>query len=175
MTPLIKRAYDLAMHAHMGQVRKYTGEPYFFHCAEVASLVQCLPEASDAMIAAAYCHDVLEDTEVSETLLASRLKNNIATEYVFELTDPKSSLNRTARKAAIVERYRGHCSEVQTIKLADLISNSRSILIHDKGFAKQYLTEKVELLKVLDKGNQVLYKLASKIVADSIDSLNVPV
>ena len=172
MHKIVKAAYDLAMHAHLRQVRKYTKEPYFFHCAEVACLVQCLAESTPEMIAAAYLHDVVEDTGVPITLILDRVRSVQVCNYVSLLTDPKSDLNRAARKANVVERFRTASNEVRTIKLADLISNSRSILIHDRNFARQYLTEKAELLSVLRGGNTVLYALAEQIVVDSLKCLD---
>ncbi len=48
----------------------------------------------------------------------------------------------------------------QTIKLADLISNTRSIVERDPKFAVTYLAEKRELLKVLTDGDPALYRMA---------------
>jgi hypothetical protein len=42
------------------------------------------------------------------------------------------------------------------VKLADLISNTRSIVAHDAKFAETYLSEKRELLKVMTKGDPTL-------------------
>ncbi len=36
---LVERALLFAAKAHEGQKRKYSGEPYIFHCVEVASIV----------------------------------------------------------------------------------------------------------------------------------------
>ena len=55
-------------------------------------------------------------------------------------------------------------AEAQTIKLADLISNSRSIMEHDPAFARTYLEEKRMLLEVMTKGDPGLYAEASKYV-----------
>jgi hypothetical protein len=52
----------------------------------------------------------------------------------------------------------------KTIKLADLISNSKSILEHDKDFARVYIKEKELLLEVLTEGDTTLYAQAKDIV-----------
>jgi hypothetical protein len=55
-------------------------------------------------------------------------------------------------------------AEAQTIKLADLISNSKSIMEHDPAFAKTYLEEKRLLLDVMTKGDPGLHAIASSYV-----------
>lgn len=46
--------------------------------------------------------------------------------------------------------------EVQTIKVADLIDNTPSIVQHDPDFARVYLREKRDLLNVLTLADQDL-------------------
>ncbi len=58
----------------------------------------------------------------------------------------------------------GASSEGKSIKLADLISNSKSITQHDANFAKVYMSEKRELLAVLKGGDSQLHRQASEIV-----------
>jgi hypothetical protein len=53
-------------------------------------------------------------------------------------------------------------AEAQTIKLCDLISNTRSIVAHDEKFAKVYLAEKRELLEVMTKADPRLRERAIK-------------
>jgi hypothetical protein len=55
-------------------------------------------------------------------------------------------------------------AEAQTIKLADLISNSRSIMAHDPAFAKTYLEEKRLLLAVMTRGDAGLHVMAASYV-----------
>ncbi len=59
---LIERAYAKAEKAHEGQVRN-SGEPYFTHCFNVASILAEMKLDSEA-IAAALLHDVVEDTDI---------------------------------------------------------------------------------------------------------------
>jgi hypothetical protein len=48
----------------------------------------------------------------------------------------------------------------KTIKIADLIDNTLSIVIYDPEFAKVYLPEKMDLLQVLKEGDSDLWKRA---------------
>ncbi|WP_181419819.1 HD domain-containing protein [Arthrobacter psychrolactophilus] len=62
---VIAMAADVAGTAHAGQVDK-VGANYIEHPARVAEILrQLFPEASDAAVAVAWLHDVVEDTEVS--------------------------------------------------------------------------------------------------------------
>jgi hypothetical protein len=55
---------------------------------------------------------------------------------------------------------RASSSRAQTIKLADLIDNTKTIVARDPKFAKVYLREKIALLHVLTKGDPTLMKIA---------------
>lgn len=57
--------------------------------------------------------------------------------------------NRAARKKLDREHLAKATPEVKTIKLADLIHNTESIVAHDPKFAEVYLEEKRALLSVL--------------------------
>jgi hypothetical protein len=79
---------------------------------------------------------------------------------VFELTDQCTEGNRATRKAAEAARLGSITAEAQTVKLADLISNSASIVQHDRGFARVYLKEKSQILAVMTAGDPGLYARA---------------
>lgn len=71
--PLVERAilFATAAHAAVGQRRKYTGEPYIVHPLEVMALLRkhATRPVTDEMLAAAACHDVVEDTGVTIELI----------------------------------------------------------------------------------------------------------
>ena len=164
MTTLIDKArvFATAAHAAVGQTRKYTGEPYVVHPIEVSDIVAGAG-GTDAMIAAALLHDVLEDTKVTFDLLEQEFGSEVA-ELVLWLTDvsrPEDG-NRSTRKALDRQHSAAAPAEAQTIKVADLISNTRSIVAHDPGFAKVYLEEKRLLLDVLTKADPDLLNHARK-------------
>ena len=144
---MIDSAIAFAALAHAGQVRKYTGEPYVVHPIEVMTLVH-LHGGTEEMKVAAVLHDVLEDTAVSPREIERRF-GSLVLSYAQGLTDPLVEGNRAKRKAAALEWLATQCAEVQTIKCADLISNTRTITQHDPKFAELYLVEKAALLEVL--------------------------
>ena len=149
-TPLILRAAAFADHAHgsIGQIRKYTGEPYVRHPQAVAELVT-RAGGDEAMICAAWLHDTVEDTPV--TLAEVSAFGTEIGELVYWLTDvsrPEHG-NRQVRKAMDREHIARAPARAQAVKLADLIHNSESILKHDPGFAVGYLKEKALLLEAM--------------------------
>lgn len=163
------QVYAMAAHAAVGQKRKYTGEPYIVHPAEVASIVASVPGATPDMVAAAWLHDVIEDTGCTFTDVHMAFGIDIAT-MVGWLTDVSKPEDgpRWYRKKLDREHTAQAPAEVQTIKLADLISNSKSIMAHDPKFAKVYLEEKRLLLEVLTRGDTGLHARASEFVMASV-------
>ena len=157
----------LAGKAHEGQFRKYSGMPYIVHPIEVATIVQTV-EHSDEMIAAALLHDVVEDTDYSFEDIAKEVSPEVA-DLVKGLTDVSSPQdgNRKVRKAIDKDHLAEQNAEVQTIKLADVISNSQDIKANDPKFAKVYIEEMKALLEVLTKGDKTLYAKAKEIVYSS--------
>jgi len=156
MSPFVQKAYDFASAAHAGQKRKYTGEPYMVHPVEVMEIVRTVTR-DEVMLAAALLHDVVEDTTHTIEDIRENFGQDVAT-LVDELTD-KSRLedgNRAIRKTIDRKNLEQASANAQTIKLADLISNTASIVEHDHKFAKVYLAEKKLLLQVLTKGESTL-------------------
>ena len=159
------QVYAQAAHAAVGQKRKYTGEPYIVHPGEVASIVAAVPGSTPDMVAAAWLHDVVEDTGCTFTDIHMAFGIDIATlvGWLTDTSQPQDG-NRAHRKAIDREHSARAPAEAQTIKLADLISNSRSIVKHDPAFARTYLEEKRMLLAVMTKGDPGLYAEASRYV-----------
>ena len=153
------RIFATAAHAAVGQVRKYTGEPYIVHPAEVASIVATVPGHTDEMIAAAWLHDTVEDTEVTMADIRNEFGFVVA-ELVGWLTDVSTTDdgNRAVRKAIDCEHTGRATAEAQTVKLADLISNTKSIAEFDPDFAEVYFKEKEALLKVMVRADADLMK-----------------
>ena len=159
------QVYAMAAHASVQQKRKYTGEPYIVHPAEVAIIVASVPGSTPDMVAAAWLHDVIEDTGCTFTDVHMAFGIDIATlvGWLTDVSKPEDG-NRAKRKAMDREHTAQAPAEAQTIKLADLISNSRSIMAHDPEFAKTYLAEKRLLLEVMTKGDRGLHAEASKYI-----------
>lgn len=161
-------AYEFAARAHEGQKRKYTGEPYIVHPVEVMTiLMENVSSASTEMLMAALLHDVVEDCGVTPEEIREQF-GPIVEDLVFWLTDPPTvpgGPNRAARKAMTRERYAIAPAEAQTIKCADIISNTSTITQHDPDFAVVYLSEVRALLDVLDHADPALLERARALVS----------
>ena len=157
--------FATAAHAAVGQRRKYTDQPYIVHPIRVAGIVANFG-GTDEMIAAAYLHDVVEDTGVSIEDILDMFGSVVAV-IVDGLTDVSKSEdgNRAVRK----ELDRAHSADAtwaaQFVKCADIIDNAADIGDNDPSFNVVYRKEMAALLDVLDKvKDEPIYAAAVKAV-----------
>lgn len=150
-----RRIADIA-HRSVGQVRKGSGAPYITHCEEVAELVRMVG-GTHSMIVAAYLHDTLEDTRVTEKEILDDFGPAVLelVKAVSAVSGPKDG-NRSARKWKDLKHYASGDPRAQTIKLADIASNMKDITTLDPKFAEIYVREKYELAQALTTGSPVL-------------------
>ncbi len=175
MTDLVDRArvYAIEAHQRINHRRKYNNAPYHVHLSAVAKLVASVTDDAE-MIAAAWLHDSVEDTQATLEDIEASFGQPVA-ELVEELTDISrpGDGNRAVRKALDLRHLAQASSRAKTVKLADLIDNCKDITRHDPRFARVYLTEMASLLEVLQEGDAQLYRRARKLHAASIDTLGL--
>ena len=128
---LIRKAYELAAKKHENQFRK-SGEPYIQHPLEVAYICASL-QVGPATIAAAFLHDVVEDTDttiediqkefgkdvasiVDSLTKIQRMKLSHKTEEDFEAEDHRKIFLGMARDVRVI-----------LVKLADRLHNMRTL------------------------------------------------
>jgi len=161
---LVEKAKQFATTAHkrINHLRKYNNQPYTVHLSTVANIVASVTD-DEEMIAAAWLHDVVEDTPATLYDVEKEFGTSIA-ELVENLTDisKPGDGNRQIRKTIDKQHIARASQRAKTIKLADLIDNANDICRHDAGFAQLYLQEMNALLEVLDEGDTALYKRAWK-------------
>ena len=164
---LVTKAKVFATVAHRCQRRKYTNTPYIVHPCRVAKTVADAG-GSDEMIAAAWLHDVVEDTTFTLDQVVESFGAEVGAlvEMLTDVSKPEDG-NRAIRKELDRQHLAKASPEAQTIKLADLIDNTRSIVTHDPDFAKVYLAEKRRLLEVLKDGDNSLHVRASQMCEDA--------
>ena len=112
---------------------------------------------------AAVLHDTVEDCDVTLDDIVSHFGPVVA-DLVEQLTDisvPEDG-NRAFRKAMDRDHSAQASAQGMTIKIADLLDNTKSITEHDEHFAKVYMKEKALLLQVLDKADKILLEKAQK-------------
>ena len=146
-----------ARDAHKEQTRKYTGNPYIDHLAEVAGIIATV-QSDQVILATAWLHDCVEDCGVSLQTIEDEFGLTVAL-GVSGLSDLESG-NRAERKRQSRDRLALCAGWIQSIKCADLISNTSSIVKHDPKFAVTYLEEKRLLLDVLLRADLRLFTLA---------------
>lgn len=166
----------LAKEYHKNQLRKYTNTPYTDHLAEVAGIAATYVShplyarsLANIVIAVAWLHDCMEDQGLTTDQLRTDLNSKGCSPYeidqvvegVLALSDMETG-NRAQRKQLSRERLARAQPWVQTIKCADFISNTASIVQHDPSFAKLYLEEKEATLNVLTRAYAPLRELASQ-------------
>lgn len=180
---VIRRAVTVSWAAHnaVGQVRKYTGEPYWEHPERVFVILEDTLKFKDdlhkeTVLAAACLHDVVEDTHITLEQLSELFTQKIVNlvEMVTDVSKPEDG-NRKARKKLDLEHLLKATGDGINIKLADLIDNTGSIVKHDKKFAKFYFKEKQDLLVALSesdiKYDEGLFDLCLKTLEDGLGEL----
>ena len=123
----VLKAADAAARWHVHQKRKGAAqEPYINHLLEVASLVADATDGKDPnLVVAALLHDAIEDQEVPREMIAEAFGDDVAA-LVEEVTDDKS-LEKHERKRLQVEHAYKKSDRAKVLKLADKISNLRTI------------------------------------------------
>ncbi len=131
---LVEKAYNFALDAHLGQLRK-SGEPYLEHPVSVAMILAEL-QFDGATLAAALLHDVLEDCGVSMGEIETNFGDEVArlvggTTKLSKLAKPV--YGDAARRELQVENLRkmliatAEDLRVIYIKLADRLHNMRTL------------------------------------------------
>lgn len=193
LTPSEKllKVVKLAMNAHAGQYRKYSGVPYLCHPLEVAtklgeflffhreslgiSRLMCAE-----MMYAAVAHDILEDCPNTTEEMISEASSDTALYLVKALTNPSkdSTLPRAERKKMDRDHLKGASVYAKMIKLVDRTCNLRDLsLCPDNDFKLKYASESRLLLEeCLRNVNKVLedeLELAINELEESCNGTNV--
>jgi (p)ppGpp synthase/HD superfamily hydrolase len=124
----ILAAAKFAADRHSAQKRKgAAAEPYVNHLIEVAQLVAGSSDTLDTnLVMAGLLHDTIEDTSTTPAELELLFGSDVAS-LVVEMTDDKS-LPKDVRKALQISEAPHKSARAQVVKLADKISNLRSLL-----------------------------------------------
>lgn len=173
-TSKIERALLFAIMAHEGQTRKFTGLPYIVHPIEVMTLVREHAEYTENMLVAAILHDTLEDTETYPEAIIREFGYPVY-ELVAALTkSPNKGHDRAERVVWELERLRYISPEAQTIKVADILSNTADIMQHDPKFGHRYIKEKYDQIGVLLQADTPLHDICSAHLRDIMNEYGIP-
>src|SRR5690554_222417 len=129
MAQIVERARELANTKHVSMHLGDTGRsPMLEHVSEVAAFVE-EQGGSNEMIAAAWLHDIVEDTDVTleqvEEWFGPRVRD-----LVDGLTDPDdfAGLPLETRKQLQADRIRSLSDDVKRVKLCDQLSNVERVM-----------------------------------------------
>ena len=125
----VRKAYDVAAKAHANQRRK-SGEPYIIHPLGVTTILAEL-QMDETTLAAAFLHDVVEDTDITLQQLTEMFGTKVA-----DLVDGVTKLGKIeyiSKEDQQIENYRkmflamAKDIRVIMIKLADRLHNMRTM------------------------------------------------
>ena len=183
MNKVVEKAKEFASHVHanrvnedgsIGHFRKYDKKPYFTHLDRVAHTLMGYGYSS-AMIAAAYLHDTVEDTETTIEDIRREFGTEIAdlVEGLTDISKPEDG-NRAKRKEIDRNHTLNSCGRVQTIKCADCIDNTFDIMTHDpNGFGRKYIREIYLLLSGMTKADKEIHERALNQVIELAKEHNI--
>ncbi len=126
---LVCQAFEFAYCLHKGQLRA-SGEPYICHPVAVAGLLRDLG-GSEAMIAAGFLHDVVEDTDVTLEEIERRFGAEVR--QLVEGVTKLSKFNFSSKTERQAENFRrmflamAQDIRVIVVKLADRLHNMRTL------------------------------------------------
>lgn len=151
---IVEEALEYATKMHKGQYRK-NGLEYITHPIKVAEYVRKFKESSniETLIAAAYLHDTIEDTEATYYDIVERFGPEVA-HLVLELTTDEDLKNEIGKTKYLEIKMKNMSSWALVIKLCDRLANICDLESVEESFRKKYIIETIEILNyVTDNRN----------------------
>ncbi len=136
---LERRAFYFAARAHGNQKRKFSYDFYIHHPRRVAHILREFT-GDEEMVAAAYMHDVVEDTPVPVEEICKRFGFRIC-RLVEEMTDDKNLRRQMGRIPYIKRKILGISPDALLIKLADRLDNLGDTGEFPPDLRKRYIQE----------------------------------
>jgi guanosine-3',5'-bis(diphosphate) 3'-pyrophosphohydrolase len=145
-----------AAECHAGQYRGDGVTPYIKHPIEVVQILVAAGIDNPDLLAAAALHDVVEDCGVTYAQIEDRFGVSVA--YLVNQLTKDSTLSKFPRRVNYVSRLSRAGAGVQTIKIADMISNVRDMKNSgwDLDRKEEYLEYLDAMYAVIDKVPEIL-------------------
>lgn len=164
-------ALTLAADKHQYQRRSgYDRLPYINHLLKVTdALIRIGKESDPDLLVAAILHDIIEDTDITETELALRFNPRTAA-IITELTDDMS-LSYQERKRRQLEGAPRLSKEARKIRITDKASNIRDLIDYPVEWPLEkkqyYVTHAVEVINQIRGVNAPLEAWFDTLVAEA--------
>lgn len=154
MKNIIKEAEKFARDKHEGQ-KRFNGNPYADHLMSAAKIVKeyKLSHKGEELVAAAWLHDTLEDTNTGINELREKF-GNLITSLVIELTTDEKKKKIMGKAAYLADKLSDKSkmsSWALVIKLADRLDNLRDRDHAKKSFIKKFALETKVIISSLEK------------------------
>ena len=148
---LIYDAYCFGKEAHKNQKRK-SGEPYFNHCLEVATILADWGMDQNIVISG-LLHDTIEDTKITKDDISKRYGSDVLflVESVTKLSDIKFNSRNQKKAENFMKMFISFANDIRAIiiKLADRLHNLRTISYLSKIKQRRLALESKEIFSPL--------------------------
>jgi GTP pyrophosphokinase len=176
--PLIRKAHEYAKLHHRNVKRNYNDVPYFFHVMQVANILHMLAPNDISLICAGYCHDLMEDTEITYEDIKKEFNEDTA-DLVLYVTDNKEDYKkydsknyRIGKRIYQTDKLSNISDRGVLLKLADIYSNISDCFTtpsEASSWTKDFIEEKKYILDNYYRNNDKgLYFMERQILTSKI-------
>ena len=136
---------------HKGQMRKFSGEPYFEHPKRVASIVKRFKKSHklDQLISSAFLHDTIEDTNTTYEDL-NKLFGSLVASIVKELSSDPEEIKKVGKSQYLSDKMINMSNWALVIKLADRLDNVSDLKQSSPNFRDKTVKSTKEILQALE-------------------------
>lgn len=170
----IAPALNLALQEHAGQTRIGGRVPYIVHVCDVIGTLYNVGVEDEVTLTVAALHDVLEDSKDPDRAEASieAFFGQRVLACVQSLTKPRSG-SRADKRWAMLDKLRSAWPEAQAVKMADRLSNIRSIGRSGWDFdrVKAYCDDAVEIAEIAADANPVLSVILQSAARQALENV----
>jgi (p)ppGpp synthase/HD superfamily hydrolase len=162
----LEKIKQYAKEKHHNQFRKFGNIPYVNHPIKVAEMVKKHTDDKE-VIAAAYLHDVLEDTPTTYDEILGIFGKKIA-DLVQELTNDEYMKKKMGKRKYLTLKINNLSEEARLIKFFDRLDNVRDLNKSNKSFASYYANNTNYILRnisvnLLDIEKEIINKIKKHI------------
>jgi len=149
---IIQKAKKYAIKKHGAQM--YDTHPYVYHLDNVFNLLYSIFPEHTNILASAYLHDLIEDSDETKEKLSLLFNINVAN-LVHDVTG--FGHNRREKQQSIIEKIENNEDSIN-LKLADRIVNMEYSSINNPKLLQMYIKEIPLYESIFSKGHPELYK-----------------